>query len=119
MRAGWLGRLRTSLLTAVVLSGGGGLPVLDLALYHGLAPQSSPAPHFESQTPHSHGDACRLGSSLSHCPRTAALELDILTGIIASLQPVAPVSAPRTAPAGLGLARAPPSLTAPSALQLT
>jgi hypothetical protein len=116
MKVCWLVRLRTSLLTAVVLCGGGGMPLLDLALYHGLAPHRSSAPHFESRTPHSHGDACRLNSSLPYCPQVGSLKLDFLTGSTSSPQPLAPASAPRTAPTGLALARAPPRLSAPPAL---
>lgn len=109
MKASWLGRLRSCLLTAVVLCGGGGLPLLDLALYHGLAPERSSAPHFESSTPHSHGDSCRLSSTLSHCPQVASLRLVHLTATTSSPQPRVAHSVPRSAPAGLAQARAPPA----------
>jgi hypothetical protein len=109
MKVSWLARLRTCLLTAVVLCGGGGLPLLDLALYHGLAPERSAAPHFESSTPHSHGDSCRLSSTLSHCPQVASLRLVYLTATISSPEPRVAHSAPRSAPSGLAQARAPPA----------
>lgn len=119
MKVSWLARLRSCLLTAVVLCGGGGLPLLDLALYHGLAPERSSAPHFESSTPHSHGDSCRLSSSLSYCPQVASLHLVHLTATTSSPQPGIALSAPRGAPTGLALARAPPSRTAASVPHLT
>jgi hypothetical protein len=119
MKVSWPARLRSCLLTAVVLCGGGGMPLLDLALYHGFAPDRASAPHFESRAPHSHGDVCTLNSSLSHCPQVTALDLVLLTATTASPQPQAALSAPRRAPTGLALARAPPSLNPPSDLPLT
>ena len=111
MKGSWVARLKTALLAAVILSGGGGMPLLDLALYHGLTPDRS-APHFESRTPHSHGDSCRLSSSLSHCPQVAALDLDFPAAAFSDSQPTVPLSAPRIAHPGLHTARAPPSLSA-------
>ena len=111
MKVSWLARLRSSLLTAVVLCGGGGMPLLDLALYHGLAPERSSVPHFESSTPQSHGDSCRLSSSLSHCPQVASLDLSFLTTTTSTPEPRAALSAPPRAPTGLALARAPPGRT--------
>jgi hypothetical protein len=119
MKVRWLPRLRSSLLTAVMLCGGGGLPLLDLALYHGLAPERSSVPHFESSTPHSHGDSCRLDSSLAYCPQAASLHLDFLTATTSSPEPPAALSAPTRAPTGLALPRAPPGGTALSVLSLT
>jgi hypothetical protein len=110
MRRTWLVRLKTVLLTAVILSGGGGMPLLDLALYHGLAPDRSSVPHFESHTPHGHGDSCRLSSSLSHCPQVEALTLYLPAGTTISLPPAVPNSPPRAGRPDLPLARAPPSL---------
>jgi hypothetical protein len=110
MRRGWLVRLKTVLLTAVILSGGGGMPLLDLVLYHGLAPDRSSVSHFESHTPHGHGDSCRLSSSLSHCPQVDALTLHLPAGTITSLPPALPASAPRAVQASLHLARAPPNV---------
>jgi hypothetical protein len=119
MKVSWPARLRSCLLTAVVLCGGGGLPLLDLALYHGLAPERSSTPHFESSTPHSHGDSCRLSSSLSYCSQVASLHLVHLTATIWSPEPGVALSAPRCAPTGLALARAPPSRTAATVPHLT
>ena len=118
MKVSWPARLRSCLLTAVVLCGGGGLPLLDLALYHGFAPERSPAPHFESST-HSHGDSCRLSSSLSYCPQVASLHLVFLTATTSSPQPGVALSVPHGAPTGLALARAPPIRTAASVPHLT
>jgi hypothetical protein len=119
MKVSWLPRLRSSLLTAVVLCGGGGMPLLDLALYHSLAPERSSVSHFESSTPHSHGDSCRLGSALSHCPQVASLDLVLLTATASSPEPGAALSAPRSTPTGWAQARAPPSQTTASVLRLT
>jgi hypothetical protein len=119
MKGSWVARLKTALLTAVVLSGGGGMPLLDLALYHGLAPDRSAAPHFESRTPHGHGDTCRLSSSLSHCPRVEPLDLDIPSASSSDTPPPVAISAPRLAHPGLPPARAPPAHSALPLPQLT
>lgn len=55
------------MLAALLLSGGGGLPTIDVLLYHGRAHLNQP--HFETAArPHSHGDVCTLGSSLPYSP---------------------------------------------------
>lgn len=119
MKGSWVVRLKTALLVVVVLTGGGGMPLLDLALYHGLTPDRSAAPHYESRTPHAHGDTCRLSSSLSHCPEVGTLDLHLPFVASAGAEPPAPLSVPRTTHAGLPSARAPPSLIAPPFPQLT
>jgi hypothetical protein len=83
------------------------MPLLDLVLYHGLAPDRSSVPHFESHTPHGHGDSCRLSSSLSHCPQVEGLTLHLPAGTTSSLPPVVANSVPRAGQADLPLARAP------------
>ena len=119
MKGSWVVRLKTALLVVVVLAGGGGMPLLDLALYHGMTPDRSAAPHYESRTPHAHGDTCRLNSSLSHCPEVGALDLHLPFATSAGAEPLASLSAPRTTQPGLPPARAPPSLIAPQLPQLT
>lgn len=119
MKCSWPARLRTVLLAAVILSGGGGMPLLDLALYHGLTPDQASGPHFETGKPHSHGDTCRLSWSLSHCPQVESLHLavQVVTSSIPA-QPTA-ISAPASSHPGLPPARAPPSLPILPVPQLT
>jgi len=119
MKGSWVVRLKTALLTAVVLSGGGGMPLLDLAFYHGLTPDRSAAPHFESRTPHGHGDTCRLSASLLPCPRVEPLDLDFSSATCSDTPPPVAISAPRLARPGLPPARAPPGLGALPLPQLT
>jgi hypothetical protein len=119
MRRSWLVRLKTAVLTAVILSGGGGMPLLDLVLYHGLASDRSSVPHFESHIPHGHGDSCRLSSSLSHCPQVEALVLHLPAGAATAPLPAVPANPPRAVRADLPLPRAPPSLSTLPVPQLT
>jgi hypothetical protein len=56
----WLRAVKATVLTAVILSGGGGTPILDLILYHGLAPSRSSQPHVEAAGADCHGEQCRL-----------------------------------------------------------
>src|SRR5215213_5973185 len=70
----WLLRLKGAVLIAVMLSGGGALPVLDALLYHRGAHLGRP--HFETAgVPHSHGDICRLGLSAPYSPRASLLNV--------------------------------------------
>lgn len=109
MRRGWLLRLKAALLTTVILAGGGGMPHLDAALYHGFGSPHAALPHFETHTPRGHGDICNLSSALSPCPQLASLGSDVIIGPLTFVQPRLPVVAPRSAHSGiLPHPRAPP-----------
>jgi len=115
MSAKWLLSSKSVLLAAIILSGGGGLPVLDVLLYHVQAPTHLAYPHFEtSDAPHSHGDVCRLGSIPPYSPQPAPLDLGV-TSVAVYLRSDVALSA--TAPRSIDLdllpqPRAPPDLPA-------
>jgi hypothetical protein len=102
------------MLVAVILSGGGGMPALDVALYHGLAPSHAPEAHFESSgSPHSHGELCRLGYRLPYSRHPAALDLGISVAVICFPEVALAATTPRAHDRGLlPQPRAPPSLPA-------
>jgi hypothetical protein len=109
----WLRVLKSAVLAAVVLSGGGGLPLLDVILYHGLGPSRSAQPHYEPSGVHCHGELCKLDSRFPSSTEAESLDLRIrlVTTPFLELRLAAP--APR--PANLELLphpRAPPALPA-------
>jgi len=109
----WLRALKANVLAAVVLSGGGGLPLLDVVLYHGLAPARFSEPHFEPTGAHCHGDLCRLDSRFPHSPQAESLDLRIRLVSTSFQGLVLAAVAPRAAdPELLPLPRAPPGLPA-------
>jgi len=106
--------LKAAVLVAVILSGGGGMPVLDVALYHGLAPTHAAEAHFESSdSPHSHRDLCRLGYRLPYSPHAAPLDLGISVAVISFRKVALAATTPRAHDLGLlPQPRAPPGLPA-------
>jgi hypothetical protein len=77
----WLLRLKVVVLAALLVSGGGGMPVLDIALFHLGVPGYSRTTHVEaSGSPHSHLDQCRLGTGLSYTP--VPERLDVVTPVV-------------------------------------
>jgi hypothetical protein len=69
MPSSWLVRLKAGALAILLLSGGGGMPLLDLALFHASGASFSSHPHFESSSvPDGHGDFCRQGAVLPYAP---------------------------------------------------
>jgi hypothetical protein len=107
----FLPRLQAALLAAVIFGGGGGMPVLDVAFYHGTTATYSFQPHFEnSGIPHSHGDVCVLSSILPSCPQAPSLDLGIAVGPLLFRQATFPAPKARSVPSGiLPQPRAPPS----------
>jgi hypothetical protein len=105
-------RLKALVVASVILSGGGGTPVLDAMLYHRLAPTHVNQPHYEAcGAPHSHGDRCTLGSRLPYAPQAEAIELGPVVAIQSSSEIVFPSSAtPSNDPALWPPARSPPQL---------
>jgi hypothetical protein len=104
-------RLQAALLAAVVFGGGGAMPMLDVALYHGRAATDPFQSHFESSgIPHSHGDVCGLSSSLPSYPRAPSLDLGIVVGPLVFSQATLPAPKARSVPSRiLPQPRAPPS----------
>ena len=107
----FLPRLQAALLAAVILGGGGAMPVLDVALYHGTTATYPFQSHFErSGIPDSHGDVCGLSSSLPSCPQVPSLDLGIVVGPLVFRQALFPAPKARSVPSGiLPQPRAPPS----------
>ena len=109
----WLRALKATLLTAVILSGGGGMPLLDVVLYHGLAASRISQPHVEPAGADCHGEHCRLDARFPSSTQAESLDLRIHL-VPAPFQKLVPVTlAPR--PHNLELLphpRAPPGLPA-------
>jgi hypothetical protein len=107
----FLPRLQAGLLAAVIFGGGGAMPVLDVALYHGSTATHQFQSHFEnSGIPHSHGDVCVLSSILPSCPQVPSLDLGIVEGPLLFRQATLPAPKARSAPSGiLPRPRAPPT----------
>lgn len=107
-----LSRLTAFVLGALILSGGGGVPVFD-ALSHGFE-SGYAVPHFESASASDgHRDFCSLGASLPLSPRLSALQLGISVGVVSFPDMALHATAPRSADLSLlPQPRAPPSLSA-------
>jgi hypothetical protein len=107
----FLPRLQAALLAAVIIGGGGAMPVLDVALYHDRTATEPFQSHFESSgIPHSHGDVCGLSSSLPSYPQVPFLDLGIVVGPLVFRQVTLPAPKARSFPSGiLPQPRAPPS----------
>ena len=105
--------MKATVLAAVVLSGGVGMPLLEVVLYHGLAPARSAEPHFEPAGAHCHAELCRLDSSFPPAPQAESLDLRIQTTTVPFRELELAELAPRTDDPGLfPLPRAPPGLPA-------
>ena len=106
-----LPRLQAALLATVIFGGGGGMPVMDVALYHGSTATYPFQSHFEnSGIPHSHGDVCGLSSILPSCPQVPSLGLNIVVGPLVFRQAIFPAPKARSVTSGiLPRPRAPPS----------
>jgi len=75
MPSNWLVRLKAGVLAVLLLSGGGGMPLLDLALFHASASSHCSNPHFESANGvDGHGDYCKQGTALPHAPGAVRLD---------------------------------------------
>lgn len=109
-----LPRLKVPVLVALLASGGGGMPVLDIVLFHAHARAPSSTPHFEAgASPHAHGDRCTLGTALLHTPIPVRLGLVIpVVGSSFRHPPLPPDLAPTTDLGLLPQPRAPPATTA-------
>ena len=109
----WLRVVKATILAALILSGGGGMPLLDVILYHGLAPERSTESHFEPSGAHCHTELCRLDSKFPYSTQAESLDLRIRV-VPASFRELALAPlAPRPAnPELLPHPRAPPRLSA-------
>lgn len=108
-----LSRLNALLLVALMLCGGGSMPLLD-AISHGDGSGSASGPHFETASAAlSHRDFCSLGASLPFSTHRPALDFDIALGVVAFPDVGLHAAAPRSADRDLlPQPRAPPSLSA-------
>jgi hypothetical protein len=106
-----LPRLQGALLATVIFGGGGAMPVLDGALYHGRTATDPFQSHFDnSGISHSHGDVCGLSSSLPSYPQVPFLDLGIVVGPLVFRQATFSAPKARSVPSGiLPQPRAPPS----------
>lgn len=89
------------------------MPLLDVILYHGLAPERSTGSHFEPSGAHCHTELCRLDSKFPYSTQAESLDLRIRV-VTASFRELALAPlAPRPAnPELLPHPRAPPRLSA-------
>ncbi len=111
----WPAKLKALLLAAVLLSGGSGLPLLDLVLFHGFVANRLSSSHYEpSGEHHGHSDLCRLGLTAPASPQADRADVTLPQSRIAFQAPPQPSDlTPPSSDAGLlPRPRAPPSLTA-------
>lgn len=111
----WVRRSKVTLLVALLVSGGGGMPLLDGILFHRLGSTGLVGPRVEaSSAAYTHGELCRLGWTLPHSPRGKLAGVDVRTqGLAVGRQPPIPLSAPRSFDRQLlNQSRAPPILQA-------
>jgi hypothetical protein len=106
-----LPRLQAALLAAVIVGGAAGMPLMDVALFHGTTATDPFQSHFENAgIPHAHGDVCVLSSILPSCPQVPSLDLGIAVGPLVFRQAAFPSPKARSVPSGiLPRPRAPPS----------
>jgi hypothetical protein len=109
----WLRAVKATVLAAVILSGGGSMPLLDVVLYHGLSPSRFSQPHYEPSGVHCHGELCKLDSRFPQSTQAESLDprVQVVTTPFRELAFAAPAPRP-AAPELLSLPRAPPGLTA-------
>jgi hypothetical protein len=113
VRKSWFRRAKAVLLAALILSGGGGLPVLDVALSHlRSTPAHGGGLHLENAA-HSHIDFCSLGSSISYAEPRPVLQLGFSVTVVGFATVALRSTPPRSAdPALLPQPRAPPAFSA-------
>ncbi len=111
MTSGLLSRLNALVLVAMILSGGGSLPVVD-ALSHLSGQGYSGTPHFEAASASdSHRDFCSLGTSLPFSTHLSAPHPGISVAVVYFPDGALHATAPRSADLGLlPQPRAPPAL---------
>src|SRR5512134_2720322 len=99
-------------LVAVMLCGGGGLPLLD-ALTHTSGPETR-TPHVETAAASlAHGEFCSLGSALPYTAYATGSPVELEVTILGYPEATPPVAPPRSPPVGLlPQPRAPPAFSA-------
>jgi hypothetical protein len=112
MPSNWLVRLKALVLAVLLLSGGGGMPLLDVALFHASGASFSAHPHFESSTvPDGHGDSCRQGAALPYAPGTVRFDPSVR---VVTITFCARLGDPEAAPATADLSLLPPPRAPPA-----
>lgn len=113
MPSSWLVRLKAGALAILLLSGGGGMPLLDVALFHASGASFSSHPHFESSSiPDGHGDFCRQGTAPPYAPGSVRFDASVqVVAISFCVRLGDPEAAPLTDDLGLlPRPRAPPAV---------
>ena len=113
LRSGLL-KFKAVVLVFLLISGGGGMPLLDAALYHRHGVSLTTVRAGADDTQRAHSQVCHLGWTLPHTTSlgTIALGLAVVT-LPFRRPPAASVTAPRSADiGGLPQSRAPPVLFA-------
>lgn len=111
MTRGWLLRAKALLVGLLLLSGGGGMPLLDVALFHRYPTPARLHSSLEaSGSQRTHGELCRLGWTVPHSPQGMGVGLEIqVADLSVRPHPAPPNDPPRSS--GLRLParpRAPP-----------
>jgi hypothetical protein len=107
-------KLKAVVLVFLLINGGGGMPLLDAALYHRHAVSLTAVRAEADDAQRAHNQVCHLGWTVPHTTDlgTVALGLAVVT-LPFRRPPAASVTAPRSADSGgLPQSRAPPVLFA-------
>jgi hypothetical protein len=104
-------RLKALLLVFILLNGGGGMPLLDAALYHRHGVASTRVRAGADDAQRTHAQVCHLGWTIPHAANTGRVALGLaVLALPFSRPPAAPVDTPRSADVGgLPQPRAPPA----------
>jgi len=94
---GWLLRAKALLFSLLLLSGGGGMPLLDVALFHRYSTPSRLHNSLEaSGVARPHGELCRLGWTVPHSPQGVRVGVEIqVADLSVRPHPAPPADAPR------------------------
>lgn len=104
-------RLKALVLVFILLNGGGGMPLLDAALYHRHGVASTQVQAGSDDAQRTHAQVCHLGWTIPHAANTGRVALGLAIVALPFRRPLAsPVTAPRSADiGGLPQPRAPPA----------
>lgn len=115
MRRRWGTRVKAVILASLLFSGGGGMPVLDLALFHVYPGSHSSGGHIDvGRVPVSHRVHCTLGTGIGHTtvPSELRLAIPVTAFEFCDASSVRDLYHPSAVLALLSAPRAPPALIA-------